>query len=305
MNDCHRLREVKRLHRAKDVVQLQWKREESSSTRISSDNLRSTTRSLTSYAAPFASMMVMMSFLPPVSALLNSFARVPRGASLALALLVVMICPGCVSSAGRIEPVEDPPIVADTAPAPLMHDVPMAASGAKSEGDSEVPVAVAESEQHEAPPKPGDLPELIVKGRTRDVVIRDLVAEGGIPVGAALFNAEGRLLGKGHNRRIQDNDPSAHGETDAFRKAGRLRSYRDTIMATTLAPCWYCSGLIVQFNIGTVVIGESVNFQGGIDWLRERGVRVIDLQSDGCIQLLAEFVDRYPGKWYEDIGKDD
>jgi len=129
--------------------------------------------------------------------------------------------------------------------------------------------------------------------------------EGGIPVGAALFNAQGRLLGKGHNRRIQDNDPSVHGETDAFRKAGRQRSYRDTIMATTLAPCWYCSGLIVQFNIGTVVIGESVNFQGGIQWLRERGVRIIDLQSQGCIQLLAEFVGRHPEKWYEDIGKDD
>src|ERR1700689_2409727 len=122
--------------------------------------------------------MVMMSFLPPVSALLSSFARVPRGASFALPLLLISICSGCISSGGRIQPVDDPPVVADTAPAPVLHDVPMAASAAKSEGDSEVPVAVAESEQHEAPPKPGDLPELIVKGRTHDLVIRDLVAEG-------------------------------------------------------------------------------------------------------------------------------
>src|ERR1700733_13555155 len=147
------------------------------STRISSENLRCTARSLKSYDAPFASIMVMMSFLPPVSALLSSFARVPRGASFALPLLVISICSGCISSRGRIGPVDDPPVVAD-APPPLVHDVPMAASEAKSEGDSEVPVAVAESEQHEAPPKPGDLPEVIVKGRTRDLIIRDLVAEG-------------------------------------------------------------------------------------------------------------------------------
>src|SRR5215468_8619236 len=103
------------------------------------------------------------------------------------------------------------------------------------------------------------------------------LAEGGIPIGAALFDAEGNLLGRGHNRRIQEADPSIHGETDAFRKAGRQRSYRRTIMATTLAPCWYCSGLVRQFNIGTVVVGESVNFQGGVDWLRENGVEVVDL----------------------------
>src|SRR5579863_2842468 len=110
------------------------------------------------------------------------------------------------------------------------------------------------------------------------------LAEGGIQIGAALFDGEGKLLGSGHNRRVQDGDPSVHGETDAFRKAGRQKSYRNTIMATTLAPCWYCSGLIRQFGIGMVVIGESVNFQGGIDWLRENGVRVIDLRSDECIQ---------------------
>src|SRR5437763_12802141 len=105
------------------------------------------------------------------------------------------------------------------------------------------------------------------------------LAEGGIPIGAALFHRDGRLLGRGHNRRVQQDDPSVHAETDAFRKAGRVGRYRDTIMVTTLAPCWYCSGLVRQFNIGTLVAGESVNFSGGLDWLREGGVRVIDLQS--------------------------
>src|ERR1700740_3575282 len=123
------------------------------------------------------------------------------------------------------------------------------------------------------------------------------LAEGGIPIGAALFNREGALLGKGHNRRVQEGDPSAHGETDAFRKAGRQRTYRDKIMVTTLAPCWYCSGLIRQFRIGAVVVGESVNFRGGIDWLRENGFAVIDLDSRECIDLLADYVNDHPDIW--------
>lgn len=130
------------------------------------------------------------------------------------------------------------------------------------------------------------------------------LAEGGIPIGAALFDREGILLGRGHNRRVQEDDPSAHGETDAFRKAGRQRSYRDKIMATTLAPCWYCSGLIRQFGIGTVVVGESVNFQGGIDWLRENGVTVVDLHSEECIQLLADYITAHKAVWHEDIGEE-
>src|SRR5262245_36340540 len=108
---------------------------------------------------------------------------------------------------------------------------------------------------------------------------RQGLAEGGIPIGAALFDAQGRLLGRGHNRRVQQDDPSVHGETDAFRNAGRQRSYRDKIMVTTLAPCWYCSGLVRQFSIGTVVAGESVNFAGGLRWLEQNGVRVVDLNS--------------------------
>src|SRR5437660_10706748 len=110
--------------------------------------------------------------------------------------------------------------------------------------------------------------------------------EGGIPIGAALFERNGKLLGSGHNRRVQEGDPSAHGETDAFRKAGRQRSYRDKIMVTTLAPCWYCSGLIRQLGIGTVIVGESVNFQGGSAWLRRHGIDVIDLSCDDCMDLL-------------------
>jgi cytosine deaminase len=127
--------------------------------------------------------------------------------------------------------------------------------------------------------------------------------EGGIPIGAALFHNDGRLLGCGHNRRVQENDPSVHGETDAFRKAGRQRNYRDTIMVTTLAPCWYCSGLVVQFQIGTVVVGESRTFQGGIDWLRERGVKVVDLESKTCEKMLGEFIAAHPEIWNEDIGE--
>jgi creatinine deaminase len=129
------------------------------------------------------------------------------------------------------------------------------------------------------------------------------LAEGGIPIGAALFDGDGNLLGRGHNRRVQENDPSIHGETDAFRKAGRQRSYRKTIMVTTLAPCWYCSGLVRQFNIGTVVVGESVNFEGGIDWLRENGVDVIDVNSDECKRMLGEFIRANPELWNEDIGE--
>ena len=118
------------------------------------------------------------------------------------------------------------------------------------------------------------------------------LAEGGIPIGAAIFTADGTLLGSGHNRRVQHNDPSAHGETDAFRNAGRQRSYRDLIMVTTLAPCWYCTGLIRQFGFRKVIVGESQTFRGGIDWLRENGIEIQDLNSPECIQLMTDYIDR-------------
>lgn len=128
--------------------------------------------------------------------------------------------------------------------------------------------------------------------------------EGGIPIGAAIFDAAGRLLGAGHNRRVQNGDPSLHGETDAFRNAGRQRSYRNLIMVTTLAPCWYCSGLVRQFGFGTLVVGESRNFQGGLEWLRSLGVRVIDLDSSECVSLLADYIRANPATWNEDIGQE-
>jgi cytosine deaminase len=133
---------------------------------------------------------------------------------------------------------------------------------------------------------------------------RQGLSEGGIPIGAALFDRDGKLLGSGHNRRVQENDPSVHAETDAFRKAGRQRRYRDKIMVTTLAPCWYCSGLVRQFRIGTVIIGESVNFSGGVDWLRDHGLKVVDLGSQECVQMLKDYIDANPEIWHEDIGED-
>ena len=127
--------------------------------------------------------------------------------------------------------------------------------------------------------------------------------EGGIPIGAALFDSHGNVLGRGHNRRLQDGDPSAHGETDAFRRAGRQTTYRDKILATTLAPCWYCSGLVRQFRVGTVVVGESVNFSGGLDWLRDNGVRVVEVNSAECVAMLSEYIAAHPDIWNEDIGE--
>jgi cytosine deaminase len=129
------------------------------------------------------------------------------------------------------------------------------------------------------------------------------LAEGGIPIGAAIFDSAGRLVGAGHNRRVQNGDPSLHGETDAFRNAGRQRSYCNLIMVTTLAPCWYCSGLVRQFGFRTLVVGESRNFQGGVEWLRSLGVNVIDLDSEECASLLARYIAKNPEVWNEDIGE--
>lgn len=128
-------------------------------------------------------------------------------------------------------------------------------------------------------------------------------AEGGIPIGAALFGPEGDLWGRGHNRRLQDGDPSVHGETSAFRNAGRRRSYRGTTMATTLSPCWFCSGLVRQFGISRVVIGEAETFSGGHDWLVGHGVEVVILADPECISMMREFIAARPDVWAEDIGE--
>ena len=130
------------------------------------------------------------------------------------------------------------------------------------------------------------------------------LAEGGIPIGGALYSADGILLGSGHNRRVQDDDPSVHGETDAFRRAGRQRSYRGTTMVTTLSPCWYCSGLVRQFGISRVVIGEAQTFFGGHEWLRDNGTEVVLLDDAECIGLMTDFIAARPELWFEDIGED-
>ena len=128
-------------------------------------------------------------------------------------------------------------------------------------------------------------------------------AEGGIPIGAAIFTCAEELVSRGHNRRVQEGDPSIHGETDAFRRAGRQRSYRNLVMVTTLAPCWYCSGLVRQFSFGTVIVGESRTFQGGVEWLRANGVEVIDLDNHECRVLLEGYIAEHPEIWNEDIGE--
>lgn len=156
-------------------------------------------------------------------------------------------------------------------------------------------------------PAPREVEILMDENRMLEVALEEAkagLAEGGIPIGAALFTRDGTLLGRGHNRRVQHGDPSAHGETDAFRNAGRQTSYRDTVMVTTLAPCWYCSGLIVQFGIGAVIVGESRTFQGGVEWLRERGVEIIDLDSSECRRLLESYIAAHPDIWNEDIGRE-
>jgi cytosine deaminase len=130
------------------------------------------------------------------------------------------------------------------------------------------------------------------------------LAEGGIPIGAAIFDAAGKVVGRGHNRRVQNGDPSLHGETDAFRNAGRQRSYRELIMVTTLAPCWYCSGLLRQFGFRRLIVGQSRTFQGGVEWVRSLGVEVFDLDSPECVSLMSEYIRRNPEVWNEDIGKE-
>lgn len=128
--------------------------------------------------------------------------------------------------------------------------------------------------------------------------------EGGIPIGGALIGVDGTVLGRGHNMRVQQDDPSVHGETAAFRNAGRQRSYRGTTMVTTLSPCWYCSGLIRQFGISRVVIGEARTFYGGHDWLGENGVEVVLLDDERCVQMMTDFITAHPELWNEDIGVD-
>ncbi len=128
------------------------------------------------------------------------------------------------------------------------------------------------------------------------------LAEGGIPIGAALYGPDGALLGRGRNRRVQDGDPTAHAETTAFRAAGRQRHYRGTTMVTTLSPCWFCSGLVRQFGISRVVIGEARTYHGGHGWLAQSGVRIVLLDDAECVAMMREFIAARPKLWHEDIG---
>jgi cytosine deaminase len=146
---------------------------------------------------------------------------------------------------------------------------------------------------------------MISAERMLDVAIEQArlgLSQGGIPIGAALFDAGGNVLGRGHNRRVQDDDPSLHAETVAFRDAGRRRDYRDTVMVTTLSPCWYCSGLVRQFGIGAVIVGESRTFTGGHDWLAEHGVSITVVDDPRCVEMMTRFIAEHPQLWYEDIG---
>ncbi|MGB6689979.1 MAG: nucleoside deaminase [Terracidiphilus sp.] len=151
------------------------------------------------------------------------------------------------------------------------------------------------------------MPEKIEYERMLAVALEEARAgrvEGGIPIGAALFTRDGELISRGHNRRVQQGDPSVHAETDAFRLAGRQRSYRNMVMVTTLAPCWYCSGLVRQFRIGTLVVGDSRTFAGGLEWLRQNGIEVIDLDNEKCQALLQGYIAEHPEVWHEDIGEE-
>lgn len=131
------------------------------------------------------------------------------------------------------------------------------------------------------------------------------MSEGGVPIGAALV-ADGKVLGSGHNRRVQQNSAIRHGETDCLENIGRLPAtvYQRSTMYTTLSPCDMCTGAILLYGIPRVVMGENTTFYGGEDHLRERGVEVVNLDSDECKQLMADFIERHPDIWNEDIGEE-
>ena len=127
------------------------------------------------------------------------------------------------------------------------------------------------------------------------------VAEGGIPIGSVLIK-DGEILGAGHNQRVQQNDPMAHAEIDCLRQAGRIGSYKDTTLYSTLMPCYLCAGAVIQFGIKKVIVGESKTFSGAEDLLKAHGVEVIDLNNEECIGLMERFIADHPDLWNEDIG---
>src|SRR5689334_17941283 len=126
--------------------------------------------------------------------------------------------------------------------------------------------------------------------------------EGGIPIGSALVR-DGKLVAVGHNKRVQENDPMAHAEIDCLRGAGRIGSFRDTVLYSTLMPCYLCAGAVVQFGIPKVIVGESRTFSGAIDFMTQHGVQVIDLDLPECVEMMQQFIARSPELWNEDIGR--
>ena len=126
--------------------------------------------------------------------------------------------------------------------------------------------------------------------------------EGGIPIGSSLVR-DGQLIAVGHNKRVQDSDPVTHAEIDCLRNAGRIGSFHDTILYSTLMPCYLCSGAAVQFGIKKVIVGESRTFPGAPEFMRSHGVEVIDLDLPECVQMMEEFIAKHPELWNEDIGR--
>ena len=126
--------------------------------------------------------------------------------------------------------------------------------------------------------------------------------EGGIPIGSVLIK-DGKIVGYGHNKRVQQNDPIMHAEIDCLRNAGRLRKYNETVLYSTLMPCYLCAGAVVQFGIKKVVIGESETFSGAKKFMESHGVEVIDLNLDECKQLMKQFIQKNPELWKEDVGE--
>ena len=127
-------------------------------------------------------------------------------------------------------------------------------------------------------------------------------AEGGIPIGSVLV-MDGKIIGQGHNKRVQDNDPVTHAEIDCIRNAGRVGNYRGAIIYSTLMPCYLCAGAAVQFGIKKVVAGEDESFSGAKEFMESHGIEVINMQSEVCKQMMREFIAEHPELWFEDIGE--
>lgn len=126
--------------------------------------------------------------------------------------------------------------------------------------------------------------------------------EGGIPIGSVLVK-DGKIIGQGHNKRVQDSDPITHAEIDCLRNAGRIGSYIGTTLYSTLMPCYLCAGAVVQFGSKKVIAGESKTFPGAKEFMVSHGVEVVDLSLDECEQMMINFIETNPQLWYEDIGK--